>query len=319
MTSFFSGTMTKIVAQIAALVLVVGGLAAFMVTQANADKTAGAPTESVDQPAAQPLNIERVSAITPLRFEELRLPQPVDVTVAGATKEILTSGTTVQEVLDNSGITLGADDKVSPQLDQNLNASTAITVTVVEKSQVTEEEAIEFETTHKNDKTLEKGKTKTQTEGANGTVDVTYEIVTENGEQTEKNEVDREVTKEPTNAVILKGTKAKPAPAPAPSNSSSSSSTGGNTGASAPAVSNGSTWDRLAQCESGGNWSTNTGNGYYGGLQFNPNTWLSMGGGQYAPTADKATREQQIAVASKLQARAGWGQWPACTRAMGLR
>ena len=70
-----------------------------------------------------------------------------------------------------------------------------------------------------------------------------------------------------------------------------------------------SVWDKVAQCESGGNWSTNTGNGYYGGLQFAQATWEATGGLQYAPRADLATREQQIAVAEVLRARAGLGQW----------
>jgi hypothetical protein len=67
-------------------------------------------------------------------------------------------------------------------------------------------------------------------------------------------------------------------------------------------------WDRIAQCESGGNWSINTGNGYYGGLQFLTSTWLAAGGGAYAPRADLATREQQIAVASTLSP----SHWPQC-------
>jgi len=88
----------------------------------------------------------------------------------------------------------------------------------------------------------------------------------------------------------------------------------------APAVSNGATWDRLAQCESGGNWSINTGNGYHGGLQFNKQTWQAYGGGTYAPTADKASREQQIAIAEKVRDdRGGYGAWPACSRKLGLR
>ena len=78
-------------------------------------------------------------------------------------------------------------------------------------------------------------------------------------------------------------------------------------------------WDRLAQCESGGNWSINSGNGYYGGLQFSKSTWLAYGGGQYAPTANQATRDQQIAIAKKTQASQGWGAWPACTKKLGIR
>jgi len=80
-----------------------------------------------------------------------------------------------------------------------------------------------------------------------------------------------------------------------------------------------SDWDRLAQCESGGNWAINTGNGYQGGLQFSPSTWAAYGGTQFAPTANLATREQQIAIAEKPLAGQGWGAWPACTARMGLR
>ena len=73
-----------------------------------------------------------------------------------------------------------------------------------------------------------------------------------------------------------------------------------------------SDWDKLAQCESGGNWAINTGNGYYGGLQFNPQTWQANGGGEFAATADQASREQQIAVAENVLATQGAGAWPNC-------
>jgi Transglycosylase-like domain len=76
-------------------------------------------------------------------------------------------------------------------------------------------------------------------------------------------------------------------------------------------------WDRLAQCESGQNWDANTGNSYRGGLQFSDSTWRAYGGRQYAPTADQATREQQIAVARKVQQAQGWEAWPSCSRRLG--
>lgn len=79
-----------------------------------------------------------------------------------------------------------------------------------------------------------------------------------------------------------------------------------------------SDWDRLAQCESGGNWSINTGNGYHGGLQFSASTWRAYGGGQFAPTANLATREQQIVIAERTLAGQGWGAWPACSARLGL-
>ncbi|QDQ10726.1 transglycosylase family protein [Streptomyces spectabilis] len=76
-------------------------------------------------------------------------------------------------------------------------------------------------------------------------------------------------------------------------------------------------WDRIARCESGGNWRINTGNGYYGGLQFSAGTWRAYGGGAYAPTADRASRAQQIAVAAKVQRAQGWGAWPSCSARAG--
>ncbi|MFF0542409.1 transglycosylase family protein [Nocardia thailandica] len=79
-----------------------------------------------------------------------------------------------------------------------------------------------------------------------------------------------------------------------------------------------SDWDRLAQCEAGGNWGINTGNGFQGGLQFSPSTWNAHGGGQYAASANQATREQQIAVAEKVLASQGWGAWPSCSAKLGL-
>ena len=98
--------------------------------------------------------------------------------------------------------------------------------------------------------------------------------------------------------VVEVGTKA-PAPAPAPNYA------GG-----------GTVWDRLAQCESGGNWAINTGNGYYGGLQFNLGTWRSYGGPGYPHTASRGT---QIAIAEKVRAaRGGYGAWPGCAAKLGL-
>jgi LysM repeat protein len=76
-------------------------------------------------------------------------------------------------------------------------------------------------------------------------------------------------------------------------------------------------WDRIAKCESGGNWHINTGNGYYGGLQFSAGTWRAYGGAAYASTADKASKAAQIAVASKVQRAQGWGAWPTCSARAG--
>jgi LysM repeat protein len=87
--------------------------------------------------------------------------------------------------------------------------------------------------------------------------------------------------------------------------------------AATPAHADSTNWDAIAQCESGGNWKINTGNGYYGGLQFSRSTWLAYGGGAYAPTAEKASRAQQIAVAERTKAGQGIGAWPVCGKHAG--
>lgn len=84
----------------------------------------------------------------------------------------------------------------------------------------------------------------------------------------------------------------------------------------APAVAGGSVWDSLAACESGGNWAINTGNGYYGGLQFSLSSWRGVGG---SGLPSQASREEQIMRGQMLQSRGGWGHWPACSAKLGLR
>ena len=81
----------------------------------------------------------------------------------------------------------------------------------------------------------------------------------------------------------------------------------------------GSTWDQLAQCESGGNWAINTGNGYYGGLQISRSTWHAHGGGRFAARPDRASKRQQIRVATRIKHSQGWGAWPACSARIGVR
>ncbi|WP_279351661.1 transglycosylase family protein [Streptomyces endophytica] len=92
-----------------------------------------------------------------------------------------------------------------------------------------------------------------------------------------------------------------------------------NVAAEQPAAAvNSGTWDRLAGCESGGNWRIDTGNGFSGGLQFSHHTWRSFGGQAYGSRAARASRTQQIQVAERVLARQGWGAWPACSARLGL-
>ncbi|MDN6478915.1 transglycosylase family protein, partial [Corynebacterium variabile] len=79
-----------------------------------------------------------------------------------------------------------------------------------------------------------------------------------------------------------------------------------------------SDWDALAQCEAGGNWAINTGNGFHGGLQFSPSTWNGYGGQEFAPYAYQASREEQIVVGERVLAGQGWGAWPSCSSQLGL-
>jgi hypothetical protein len=103
-----------------------------------------------------------------------------------------------------------------------------------------------------------------------------------------------------------------PPPPPPPTETPAPPSTGGGFGDPGDYA----TWDALAQCESGGNWSINTGNGYYGGLQFSASTWAAVGG---SGLPHEHSRETQIHFGQILQARSGWGQWPHCTSQLGLR
>jgi nucleoid-associated protein YgaU len=105
---------------------------------------------------------------------------------------------------------------------------------------------------------------------------------------------------------------APPDPPAAPSVGTTAAASGGPVQAPPAAASGGVNWSAVAACESGGNWADNTGNGFYGGLQFTQQTWLGYGGGQYAPSANLATPAQQIAVAQRVLAGQGIGAWPVC-------
>jgi resuscitation-promoting factor RpfB len=132
--------------------------------------------------------------------------------------------------------------------------------------------------------------------GAPGAQDVTFEVSIVNGVETRRRLVAHDIVTPARPFVLRIG--AKP-------------------GTQVPPVHNGATWDALAACESSGNWAINTGNGFYGGVQFEQNTWKRHGGLRYAPRADLATREEQIAIAELTQARQGWGAWPVCSARLG--
>ncbi|MCC5949808.1 MAG: transglycosylase family protein [Nitriliruptoraceae bacterium] len=233
----------------------------------------------------------------------ITLPVPVTVEVDGETLETVTLASTVESVLALEDVEVGPDDIVSPGDHGALFGPTTITIQRVEYVEETEEVTLSYEEVRRDTDDLERGNTRVDTEGREGLRVDTYEVTLIDGEETERERIEQEVVTEPRDRVVLVGTRAPappPPPAPSPSSSSSTSS---------------SVWDRLAQCESGGNWSINTGNGYYGGLQFHPQTWRSVGG---SGLPHEASRAEQIRRGEILQRRSGWGQWPACSRRLGL-
>jgi uncharacterized protein YabE (DUF348 family) len=243
---------------------------------------------------------------------EVRTPKQVVIVDGENRLEIVVTATTVGEALQSAGLTLGERDEVSPEATTALADGDTITVTRFTTVERTETEVVPFETVTQSTDTLYTDEQQVQQQGRNGERTIVYRIELVGDDEVGKTVVSDTLTTDPVDRVVLVGTKQRPAPAPAPAPSTQSS-------APAPAVSDGSVWDALARCESGGNWSINTGNGYYGGLQFSYGTWLAYGGGQYAQTANLASREQQIAIATKVRdARGGYGDWPACASKLGL-
>ena len=242
-----------------------------------------------------------VSRSTALSREGLTLtattPKDVQLKVDGKQLATTSAAPNIAGLLKDAGITLGAQDRVMPGLAEAVTAGMVVTVQRVQVVEETTVAPIDFQSETTEDPNLSQGTTNVTTPGQEGEKNVVYSIVRVDGVEESRTVVREEVTRQPVNKRVTLGTKATP---------------------SAPAVSNGSTWDAIAQCESGGNWAINTGNGYYGGLQFSSTTWLNLGGGAYAPTADLATREQQIAIAEKVLAAHGWGAWPACSAGLGL-
>ncbi len=229
-----------------------------------------------------------------------------------------TTAKTVGALLTEQGVVLGAEDTVTPAVDTALSDGLAIQVTRIATTSVTEEVEVPQPADQQvEDDSMDAGTSTVTQQGAPGKDSVTYQVVTTNGQQTAKNEVSRTPITAAQPTIITVGTKkavvarssSSSSSGSSSSSSNSDSSSSGSSSAPASSGSSGINWDGIANCESTNNWSINTGNGYYGGLQFDIGTWLSNGGGQYAPRADLATREQQIAVAENTAASRGTSPW----------
>jgi resuscitation-promoting factor RpfB len=231
-------------------------------------------------------------------------PKSVWVTVDGKKRAAVTTSATVADLLAELKVTVGAKDRVTPVATTALSNGLKVAVARVTQKTVTTTEAIAFGTQQRNDASLYSGSTKTLTAGTAGSRVVNHLQTWVNGKLATDKIGSSHVVTAPVAAVVAIGTMSRPVQsAPAPSPASGPVSSGGGSSV------NGTMWDRIAQCESGGNWAINTGNGYYGGLQFDSQTWMGNGGGAFAPRADLASRTQQIAIANKVYAARGLAPW----------
>jgi uncharacterized protein YabE (DUF348 family) len=203
---------------------------------------------------------------------------------------------TVGQALKALNVKLGKDDVVHPGLHHALTEGDKVVldrIRIVRKH--VDGETVPFSTLTHDDSSMLKGRSTVVRAGHDGLRDVTYRIMFRNGELVARKVLSQHVLRDPVAQIERIGTKTV----------ATTNFAGGNT-----------VWDRLAQCESGGNWATNTGNGYYGGLQFSLGTWQANGGSGLPSNASRLT---QIAIATKIRnASGGYGAWPTCAASLGL-
>ncbi|WP_280181188.1 resuscitation-promoting factor [Nocardia farcinica] len=261
--------------------------------------TAGEALEQLKLPADAYVSPGRDKPL-PLSGAALTVATPRTVSLldgAGAPVDVRLAAPTVGEFLSVAGVPLVEQDTVEPAPDTPLADGLRVVVTRKRIEKLTETLPLDPPENVIEDPTMNMSRTVVESEGVPGVHDVTFSITKVNGAEVERTPVESVVKVPAQPKTVRKG--AKP-------------------GTEVPPVRDGAIWDALAQCESNGNWAINTGNGYYGGIQFDQSTWERQGGLRYAPRADLATREEQIAIAEVTRARQGWGAWPACTSRLGL-
>jgi uncharacterized protein YabE (DUF348 family) len=212
----------------------------------------------------------------------------------------------VGDALTQLGVAVDGNDTVRPALTSVVRDGDRITFTKVAVHTKRVRRAVGYATVKKADSGMYRNQTRTARAGRDGVRKVTYRVTYRNGHPSSRTVTSSVVVRRPVTAVVRYGTKQRPAPTPRPASSSSSSPS-----TPSPNYAGGSSvWDAIAACESGGNWATNTGNGYYGGLQFDLSTWHAYGG---SGRPDQNSRAAQIAVAERVAAaRGGYGAWPVC-------
>lgn len=217
----------------------------------------------------------------------------VSINDGGTLRTVRLAAADVGSLLTAAGVPLLQRDTVVPPASTPVADGMQIQVTRMRIEKVTERVPLTPAARRVEDPTMNFSRQVVEDPGAPGVADMTFAVATVNGTVTGRLPVASAVITPARDAVLRVG--AKP-------------------GTEVPPVTNGARWDAIAACESGNNWSINTGNGYYGGVQFDQSTWERNGGLRYASRADLATREEQIAIAEVTRARQGWGAWPVCGR-----
>jgi uncharacterized protein YabE (DUF348 family) len=252
-------------------------------------------------------------------------PKRITIKVDHKNLAIISAGPTVNQALSRAKVVLSSTDRLSAPRTSALRDREVITVQRVRYASRVVSVPVGYARLTRSDPSRYVGQSST-TAGHRGLNRVTYRLTFIDGKLASRVKTGAKLVSAPVSQVTSVGTKQRPvvvvtrrAPAPRPVYSQpaprpvySQPSPPRNTGATPPPVRSGLNWDAVAACEAGGNWHINTGNGFYGGLQFDSGTWLSNGGGAYAPRADLASREQQIAVATRLYNARGSSPWPVC-------
>jgi uncharacterized protein YabE (DUF348 family) len=224
-------------------------------------------------------------------------PKTLKVKLAGKkTKKVSVPALTVDDALRELDVKLDKHDLVFPKRDAKVKDGDSVRWVDIEiKTKRVKGESFSAETITREDSSSPEGTETVVRSGEAGMRNVVYKIRYRNGVEINRSVVTAKVTDEPVAEIVEVGTQEVV----------TSNYAGGST-----------VWDALAQCESGGNWAINTGNGYYGGLQFNLGTWQAYGGSGYP---HQHSRETQIAVAERLRAATGgYGSWPGCAASLGL-
>lgn len=265
--------------------------------------------------AAQPIQLSAAPGTAiPLAGMTLELHVPRAVTLtdgSGAKRPFTTTAGTVGGLLEEQKITLGPDDVSIPGSDTPLTDGTDVQVVrngvgevVVVRGTPPPEQQID-------DPTMPRGVIRVVAPGRPGESTAIMRVIVRNGQEVSREQISAGGFTPPQPHIVRVGTGA---PLPGPDLSF------GSAGAPAATVDDGSVWDQIAHCESTGNWAISTGNGYYGGLQFDAGTWRAYGGSAYAPLPSQASRAEQIAIAEKVRddRGGGYGAWPACSHKLGL-